>query len=225
MYYQARLLWGVTLWLAPLVALLIPAFTFLPEGSAAYRAYWALRTGETFVPLLGPVICANLFAREWELGVAELWLSRSISRPGLLLSRLAVALGVMTALMALPLLVLRITYAPFAWREMWFVVWPPAAFLGLLAMAVGILTKQSTVAFLIPLVYWFFEMTTKGAHTGAGFLFARTMHGCSDSIEDCLTWMASLPWIRSKLLLLAATLGLASISAWVLQRSGRGWRR
>lgn len=220
--YQLRLIWRLNWWLAPLIALLVPLVMFLPPGPEWERRLWALRIGEQFLPVVGLLIWANLLSQEWENGTADLWLSRPVRRRRLLLARTALTAGYTLAAFSLPLVLLYLTYVRFRWVEMLLTVLPPAFFLGLLGVTVGIAAKHSTLAFLLPLLYWFFEMSTKGVYTGPFFLFARTGSPCPGSIESCLQWQqAGVVWLPSKLLLLVLSIGLLAATAWLLARAGR----
>jgi pimeloyl-ACP methyl ester carboxylesterase len=89
-WYQARLTWRLHIWIAPLVALLLPVFLFLPPGAYGERAFAALQIGERFAPLLGVLVFANLLSQEWEQSGADLWLARPVPRTGVLLARVLV---------------------------------------------------------------------------------------------------------------------------------------
>lgn len=223
-WYQARLTWRLHIWIAPLVALLLPVFLFLPPGAYGERTFATLQIGERFAPLLGVLVFANLLSQEWEQAGADLWLARPIPRSGVLLARVLVG-GIWVLLALLPLYsVLYSTYVPFDWGEMLLVSLPPTLFLGVLGMTVGLLTRSSAVAFLVSIAYWVFEETTDGAYTGLLFLFARTVFPCDASIEACIRASADGPWLLSKLLLLGATALLVGVAVWRLERLGRPWR-
>jgi hypothetical protein len=221
-WYQARLTWRLQIWIAPLVALLLPVFLFLPSG--ALREFAILQTAERFAPLLGLLVFANLLAQEWEDVGADLWLAKPVSRVGLLLARVLV--GVVWMLLALlPLYtVLYFWYGSFNWSEMLLASLPPTLFLGMFGMTVGLLARSSAVAFLVSIAYWVFEETTDGVYTGPLYLFARTGSPCQESIEVCMRASAEGPWLFTKLLLLGATAALVGVSAWLLGRMGRPWR-
>lgn len=223
-HYQARLFPRRNLWLAPLLALLLPGFIYFPPGSEAARVYWALRMNETFMPLTGIILIAHLLSQEWEGGTADLWLVRAGSRIKLLLARLLLAALFLIAVLVLPFGVLYLTYVTFSWQEMFLVVLPPALFLGVLGMVSGLLSKSSALAFLVPLIYWFFEMTTKGVYTGPLYLFARTVYPCQDTAENCFRMFGNLPWLGNKAWLTLATLGLVLLAAGWLRRTGKAWR-
>ncbi len=219
--YQARLIWRVNLWLAPLAGLMIPWFVFMP-ADLGDPAYWPLRTAETFAPLIGVLVCANLLAQEWERGMAELWLSKALPRRQVLLARLLVAAGA-TLLALLPMfLVLHFGYAPLNWGELLLVTLPPTAFLALLGVLTGAISRNSAIALLLPVSYWIFEVSTRGLYTGPLFLFARTVQpACEDSIENCIAALATGPWLASKLWLIGAGLVLVLMTALLLQGGGR----
>lgn len=219
-YYQARLLWRTNWWLAPLVALLIPWMFYLPDWEEAERVYWALKLNENMVPLVGIVVCANLFSQEWENHTEALWMTRPRGRGGLLLVRAALALGYTSLVASVPLVVQYFSYVRFAWREMLLVVLAPTLFLGVVGMAVGLVGKNSAIAFLAPLAYWFFEMTTKGKYTGLLYLFSRASLPCANEVE-CEMMVAAFPWALSKGLVLGVSAVLLALSAGYLGRVGR----
>jgi hypothetical protein len=126
--YQARLVWQLNLWLAPLVGLLIPFAMYLPDGPDPERLFWVFKWSENFFPLLGIAISANLFSQEMENQTAELWLARSISRTKLVLSRVFVVC-VYTFEFLFPF-DQYFTYVRFHWGEMMLVILPPIFFLG-----------------------------------------------------------------------------------------------
>ncbi|MFP4436913.1 MAG: hypothetical protein ACLFVO_06670 [Chloroflexaceae bacterium] len=223
-YYQARLIWRVNLWIAPIIALLLPVVLFLPAGPEWERVYWALRISETFAPIIGILICANLVSQEWENHMANLWLTKSFPRQNLLLARLAVAVVITILVLLLLFAELHVTYAPLNWGEALFVVLPPTLFLGMLGMTVGLIVHSSAIAFLVPLIYWFFEQSTKGTYTGPFYLFARASVPCNDTPAACVAASASAPWMFSKLLVLGLTVVLVTLALWLLQRTGRPWR-
>lgn len=215
LYYQMRLIWRVNLWIAPVIALFISVFLYLPDYA---HIYWSLKMSENFVPLMGIVICANLFSQEWEGETTELWLVKPTSRTKLLLARTSVAYGYTLFVVIVPLFWQYVTYVQFDWREMLLVVIPPTILLATLGMVIGIIIKRSDVAFLIPLAYWFFEMTTKGDYTGIFHLFSRTAFVQGADPAGALT---TFPWVVSKWLTIGAGAGLLAFSAWFLERAGR----
>lgn len=224
--YQVRLIWHVNLWLAPLVGLLMALAMYLPEGPHQERLFWVLKWSENFFPLLGIAVYANLFSQEIENQTAELWLAKPISRTKLVLARVSVVCIYTVLVIAIPLVIKYFLYVRFSWAEMMLVVLPPALYLGLLGMVVGILFRHSAIAFLVPLVYWFFEMTTKGKYTGILHLFLRTTNAnaCAEFFEGCSDVTPSFNWAVSKLLLAGLCVGLIAFSVWLLEKSGRRFK-
>jgi hypothetical protein len=221
--YQARLIWHVNLWLAPLAGLLMSLAMYLPEGPHQERLFWMLKWSESFFPLLGIAICANLFSQEIENQTDELWFTKPISRTKLVLTRVSVVCIYTVLVIAIPLVIKYFSYVRFSWAEMMLVVLPATLYLGLLGMMVGILFKNSSIAFLVPLVYWFFEMTTKGKYTGILHLFLRTSNAnaCAEFFEGCSDSTPAFNWVVSKLLLTGLCVGLIAFSVWLLEKSGR----
>lgn len=113
-------------------------------------------------------------------------------------------------------------YVHFDWGEMILVVYPPTLFLGVLGMAAGLVSKSSAIAFLVPLAYWFFEMSTKGDYTGIFYLFPRTSHVCMDA-ANCAAIESPFFWVASKWLIIGVSAGLVMLSIWFLQRVGRAF--
>lgn len=221
--YQARLIWHVNIWLAPLIALLLPVVFFLPDfAQVEERVLWALRIAETFVPFVGILICANLISQEWENHMADLWLTKSFSRGDLLLSRLAVGVGITTLVVLVIIAQLSLTYVPLNLGEALLVTLPPTLFLGMLGMTIGLILRNSAAAFIIPIGYWLFEVTTRGNYTGPFYLFART--ACFDPANCVAALTPSATWIFSKLLILGLTVVLVTLAMWLLQRGGRSWQ-
>lgn len=221
--YQARLIWRVKLWIAPLFAFLIPVSLYLPpDPEETYRFFWTAKINEDFLPLMGIFICANLFSQEWENRTAELWLVRPVSRAKILFSRSLAALAYTTLTLLLPLLWEYFTYVRFNWGEMLLVTLAPTVFLSALGIFAGALTRRSAVAFLAPILYWFFEFSTKGKYTGMFYLFSRTSHHAyldGGSYQAILS--TTFPWVASKWLVAGAGAGWLALSVWVLWGYGR----
>jgi hypothetical protein len=224
--YQVRLIWHVNLWLAPVIALLMGLAMYLPEGPHQERLFWIMKWSESFFPLLGIAVCANLFSQEMENQTAELWLAKSISRTKLVLARVSAVCIYTVLVIAIPLIIKYFSYVRFSWAEMMLVVLPPTLYLGLLGMLVGILFKNSAIAFLVPLVYWFIEMTTKGKYTGILHLFLRTSNAnaCTEFFEGCSDVTPSLNWVVSKILLAGLCVVLVAFSIWLFEKSGRRFK-
>lgn len=225
--YQARLIGRVNLLAALLVAILLPSFVFLTgDTDEQFRIFWVLRIVEQFSPFLGIAICSNILSVEWENQTADIWLTKSYPRIGILFLRfsLAATLTVLSVLLLTGQLYL--TYVHFDWVEMLVVAIPGAVFLGAMGMFTGTALKNSAAAYIIPLAYWAFEMSTKGKYTGIMYLFARTSILCKDRAEEtCMAIAQSGPWLESKFVILALTACLIFITAFILQRAGRKWLR
>jgi len=190
---------------------------YLPDYE---RIYWSLKISENIIPLLGILICANLFSKEWEDQTTELWLAKATSRAKLLLVRVAVACGFTIVVVIIPLCWQYFRYVRFGWGEMLLVVLPPTIFLGAMGILAGILSRRTAIAFLIPFAYWFFEMTNKGDYTGIFHLFSRTAFVCANLA--CNSTATTFPWVVSKWLIVGVSAGLLAFSAWFLEYFDRG---
>ncbi|MFH2102240.1 MAG: hypothetical protein ABIJ39_02630 [Chloroflexota bacterium] len=207
-----------------LIAILLPLFIYLTGDPAdQVRNFWALRIAEQFSPLLGIAICSNILSMEWENRTADIWLTKSYPRSGVLLLRLSVAAALTVLSVLLLTGQLYLTYVHFDWAEMLLVAIPGAIFLGTMGMLTGTALKNSAAAYIIPLGYWVFEMTTKGKYTGSMYLFSRTSIICEDVEDICIAIAKFGPWMVSKLLILALTACVIFITAFILQRAGRKW--
>lgn len=222
--YQVRLIGRVNLLVAFLISILLPLVMFLPDNpNAEYRVFWALIIVEQFTPLLGIAICSDILSTEWEKQTADIWLAKSYPRSRVVLSRFIVAVVLTILSVLLITSQFYLTYVRFDWIEMLLVAIPGAIFLGTMGMLAGTALKNSAAAYIIPLAYWAFEMSTKGKYTGEIYIFARTGIICHDAEDICMAMAQSDPWFISKLLILAITTCLLGITALLLQRTGRKW--
>jgi len=222
--YQARLTGRVNLLVALLISILLPVVMFLPDDpDKQFRVFWVLTIVEQFTPLLGVAVCSDIFATEWEKQTADMWLTKSYPRTQVMFSRFSVAATLTLFSILLISGQFYLTYVHFNWVEMLVVTIPGAIFLGTIGMLTGIVFKNSAVAYIIPLAYWAFEMSTKGKYTGMLYLFMRTSVPCQSAEETCMATAQSGPWLASKLLILVLIATLILINAYILERTGRKW--
>jgi ABC-type transport system involved in multi-copper enzyme maturation permease subunit len=218
---ELKIFADIRLVVALLLVFVIPQFLFLPTGESALEVFWALRIGELFLPVTAIVVYANTFSKEWEWRTAPLWQSRSFSRVTLVGTKWLIATAFLFAIYFVFSLYLTLTYVSFDWIEMLLTVFPPGLFLGTLGMFVGAVSRRSALAFVTPLIWWFFEMTTRGAYTGTAFLFSRTYEPCSLAQEACIALSQRSPWVTSKVMLVVLSLMLVGLSMYLLQNPQR----
>lgn len=222
--YQARLIGRVNLLVALLISILLPFVMFLPDDpDEQFRVFWILTIVEQFTPLLGITLCSDIFSTEWEKQTADNWLAKSYPRTKVLLSRFSIAATLTLCSILLIEGQFYFTYVNFSWTEFLVVTIPGTIFLGTIGMLTGIVFKNSAVAYLIPLAYWAFEMSTKGKYTGILYLFMRTSVPCQSAGQTCMAIAQSGPWLASKLLILLLTISLILVTAYILERAGRKW--
>lgn len=159
--------WRLQLSSAALLALAVP----LLVPVALNRELAPLKLAEVLWPVSAPILMAPLFSREWELGAAEVLLSRSVSRASLLGGRLVAALALLLPAYALGWLLLLALGQPLPFTQAVVTVAPGALALGAVGLAAATATRNTAAGYLVPLAWWIAELLTGGRYTRQFFLF------------------------------------------------------
>ena len=212
---QLRLISGINWILVPALIFAIPFIIFFEQGDIAFKQSWAFKVIETFSPFVGILIGSNIFSREWELQTNEIWLSKANSRGCIYWSRLLLIYSYIFSLASLELLVICLFYVRMDYLEGLSVILPPAIFLSNLGFISGLVSKNTVVAYLVPSLYWFMEISTKGKYTGIFYLFPRGSLACADA---CSVISTSNNWKESKLAVLFIGVCLMLIGWIILEK-------
>lgn len=221
--YQVRTCWGPIHWACLAFVLLFPVVFTPPAlpGSAPAGApvgalvgtlagAYVLETTQVFLPLLGIAAMAGLASAEYEAGTSETVLTSPFSRAGLLLTRCGLALLYVSVLFAVVL------GAYYARGEVsveeaqlgWVSTLIPAVYLGSLGLLVGLATRSTAPALLVPTGYWLMEVFTKGRYTGRLYLFSYGSSQVSYGGSQAGSILAKVPIVQATLAILGVAVAL-----------------
>lgn len=207
-------------------ASLLPALG-LPVFALAYSLTWLMegRAGhvdelrnllEILLPLASGMAVAHLMTVEPEEGFEELRLSYPEPAWRLPLLRTAIALGLGGMTLLLSALVLRWTFGrPYPLAVILLAI-PPGIYLLGLAIFSGNLFRSSWGAAGLVMVYWFFELQTRGLATQNLFLFQQALP------------LPEIPLLLNRLVLVGMGFLFLAVNVWLSAArrrtgSGRKW--
>lgn len=177
-YYEARIALGGA---ALLPILLLPAYAIycwycrhvdlaLPE-----MVHQQIFTGfELIMPLAAALLAAHLITLEPEAGFDELREVYPQPRTRLPLLRIGEAVGLTALSVAISLLLLAFVGVPYSLVTALVPALPPTLWLMGFTVLVGRLGRSYWVAAAAAVVYWVFEVFSRGIYTGSLALFLRT---------------------------------------------------
>lgn len=206
---NAKILTGINWLVSPLLVSAIPLVIYFEPGDVFFRQFWAYKVAETFSPLLGALVGANIFSMEWDLKTSECWLAKFQSRRLLQGLRFLIISAAILVLLIYLLALINVFYVRVNIFEGIMTIFPPSILLANLGALSGLISQNTIVAYLVPILYWFMDFTTRGKFTGIFYLFSRSVSGCYSNCEPAA---GDLSWLQDKVAVLLLACCLAGLS-------------
>ena len=127
--------------------------------------------GEYLLTPLGILLLTHIAVYEWETNIYELTYPRTISHFAIVFQRVIKVLVELFAIIAGVLFTEKLLGYNFNLSASIFGSFITATFLGLIGMILAYITKQRTVGYIAPFVYYMLDMFTQGKYTKALYLF------------------------------------------------------
>jgi len=132
----------------------------------------AARICEQFVVIIGVVILVPIFTPEEDENIKETINAKSISPILVYIIRILISIILLISLIALFVNILIYFGGTFTSGRLIMGTFVSALFLGGLGLFVATLTENVSIGYMIPIVYFVFDIMTKGKYTKNLFLFS-----------------------------------------------------
>jgi ABC-type transport system involved in multi-copper enzyme maturation permease subunit len=211
---KVRILWGGHMVAALLMAIVAIANTMSnPQTEAGLRADYALFGLEFYLPISGLLILTGVMARDKDVGVLDLVLTKPVNRWRLLMERLLPALAIYGIVCLFAVGLLNGMYQSLTIQKALLVSLSTGIYLGLVGMTVANVTQSALVGYGAGLIYWFFEAAFDGRFTAPFYLLI-----VSNQVDRTAgeVWLSPSIWLPVKLGLLLLAVWLFILNGWLL---------
>lgn len=127
--------------------------------------------GEQLISPIGIVMFVRTALIEDEYGVSEMVYSKVYPYWRIILYRIVITSIQLFLVLSIIFLPLKIVRADFHITNILFGSYTTALYLGVIGMILGYMTKEISIGILVPFLYYFFEMFSKGRFTKNLYLF------------------------------------------------------
>ncbi|MDU5080183.1 hypothetical protein CIW83_04680 [Tissierella sp. P1] len=127
--------------------------------------------GEQLISPIGIAMFVRTALIEDEYGVSEMVYSKVYPYWRIILYRIVITSIQLSLVLSIIFLPLKIARADFHITNILFGSYTTALYLGVIGMILGYMTKEISIGILVPFLYYFFEMFSKGRFTKNLYLF------------------------------------------------------
>ncbi|MCQ4924061.1 hypothetical protein NE686_13245 [Tissierella carlieri] len=139
--------------------------------------------GEQLISPIGIAMFVRTALIEDEYGVSEMVYSKVYPYWRIILYRIVITSIQLSLVLSIIFLPLKIAGADFHITNILFGSYTTALYLGVIGMILGYMTKEISIGILVPFLYYFFEMFSKGKFTKNLYLFGMGMENYISKIK------------------------------------------
>jgi hypothetical protein len=156
------------------LAVLLLALTPIIFSIRSLDYYSAAKICEQFVAIIGVILLVPIFSTEEEKGIRETVEAKFISQVYVYIIRILTAVLILAALINLIVLLFIMCGGTFHPVTLISGTFASAFFLGALGLFIASVSCQLIAGYMVPIVYFIFDLMTKGKYTKDFFLFSLT---------------------------------------------------